>query len=289
MESDKLEHSNDNLDWLIKQTFEEFKQNMTLIDRLHITFTHDNFPILLISFGKSEDYETYVKLYDDNHVEHANFDLDICCIGFCFDVNIATIFKVNIINITPEWIIQNLPPNVLSIDYNRMCKQIYLLDNLPIMLDLLEITEYNTPSDLSHLPLNLTKLNLWKCNHLRYCFTSLPQNLKILILPAESCYVMSKVYRQQIYHDNDDSNFKNRIVCYERLKFNNMKQIRYFFRNDYNKYNKAFDKHQNVFDKFLKDTFLRKRKRYFKNKYDYSKTGWNYLATCTEGTYKVNS
>lgn len=289
MELEESVHSDNNLDWLIKQTFEEFKQNVILIDRLHITITSANMLLIFISFGEDDNYKKYTKLYDDNNVKQTKLFDGAFCIGFHFEETESTIYTGTVTSITPDWLMNNLPSNVLALEYNRWSMQIYPFDKLPQNLDLLEITEIGNASNLEKLPPNITKLNLWNST-VKHNLINLPPKLKILILPNESCNDMSDKTSlfsyANLYPLRD--NHQKTIVCHGRLQFKDFNQTMHFFYHDYMKYNLTFDERQNIFDKFLKNTFLR-RKQYFKNKYQYSKTGWKHLATLSYGTYKVDT
>lgn len=266
-----------NFDFLIKQTFEEIRENETLINRLGVTFTMDNIPNLDITFENFADYEKYVKLYGDNGAQQTTLRNFIFSIDFNFGPH-KTIYTMKVQDITSEWIMQNLPPNVLIMDYHRMCPNIYSLDKLPRNLDLLLISELETASNLENLPSGLTKLNLHNCFHVKYKLHGLPSSLKILILPEDYCSAVNSYDATRTYYYDDFRNLPSSLetICYGRLKMTPT-QFEKFIKNDYRTYNNAFDNSANIFDSFLSELVFR-RKKYFMKNYEYSDNNWYTIA-----------
>lgn len=266
-----------NFDFLVKQTFEEFRNNEIQINRFGVTFTMDNIPNLDITFENLTDYEKYVKLYKDNGVQQITLRNFIFSIDFKFGPH-KTIYTMNVQDITSEWIMQNLPPNVLVFEYHRMCSNIYPLDKLPRNLDLLLITELETASNLDNLPSGLTKLNLHNCFHVKHNLGSLPSSLKLLILSADYCEAINSYEAIRTYYYTDFRNLPNSLetICYGKLKMT-PRQFKNFVANDYMKYNRTFDNSANMFDLFLSE-FIFGRKKYFMTKYEFNDNGWYQLA-----------
>jgi hypothetical protein len=213
---------------------------------------------------------------------------DKISITWCFGKNKSNIFVFDLTDITMEWIMQNLPPNVLSLDYHRMSTKIYPLDKLPKNLDLLIITELTGASNLENLPANLTKLNLYNCRHVRYNLKKLPQSLKLLILPEDYCDAIRSYEQSRTYYSYEISDCLDNIetVCYGRLKMQGNKFC-HFLGNHYNKYNSAYDNSSNILDAFLSE-LLFKRKKFFEKNYEYSEDGWYHLAMTSGDTYVIS-
>lgn len=275
-----------NIDLLIKQMFEELRTNEILINRLKIKFT-ENISVLEIEFDEITYYDKYLKLFKDANSIHTELSqnklqqTELFTITFKIKKTLETLeatFKLSSNNINQEWIMQNLPPNVIVMEYDRKVKHKFMLDKLPRNLNSLIITE-SFPSNLKMLPKNLKKLNLYNCLYVKHNLDNLPDKIEILILPEDECEIVKKYSETRTYQDYDFMCLPHSIntICYGRLKMNRnqLDDFEYLY---YDKYNNTFNKNRNIFDAFLSNMFLN-NKKFFMTKYDYNENGWYHLAS----------
>jgi hypothetical protein len=264
-------------DFLVKQTFDELRTNDTLIQILTITFDN-NVIELIISFGDINDYFKYIDLYRSNYIQNIISIENIISIKFSFGNALSEIFKFYVQDITPDWIMQNLPPNVLTMDYYKTGSRVYQMDKLPRNLNLLILSELENKSDLTNLPNGLTKLNLYNCFHVKHNLYELPSSLKLLILPGDYCKEIVNYELSRTYHLYSLSKLPSslEIICYGRLKMTPT-IFKKFMSSDYDKYNKTFNDSNNIVDTFLSELIFGPKKYFIKN-YEYNANGWYHLA-----------
>lgn len=262
------------MDNLVKQIFNEFRENETHIVRLNVTIRKNNSIEISANFQHKEDYNKYTSLFLQLSQPSTNENNNMFTIKFKNE-NELTTFISDVKEITPNWIMQNLPPNVDVMDYHRQNVEVYPLDKLPRKLNTLIITELEVGSDITNLPNGLEKLNLYNCIHVVYNYKKIPSSLKLLIL-AEDIPESVTNYRINVHFGCNFLATNIETVCYGKLKMNKTKSEN-FFLHDYYKYNRTFDNSKNILDAFLSNLMFN-RKKYFKRNYEYNENGWFHLA-----------